>query len=282
MHILEFLKNLFRTETIAQVSEITSTPCTVAAKKLSYAEKELIAVKRTTIQDLQQLYNFPFSWNARLEKYTEPNGHPFAFMDIVGSNTSAALSELEKINVYISQSKLLCNKVPKDLQIPTKDIIFKRSNDKGYSRLICSPVSYSGERTEIPITLSFMTDLDRRDTTHGDLCYGQDGSIQKATIYFWRKGTGHFFYYEKVLGNLVLSKIEHTNLRNEKTILYKGQHILELEAQKAQEEDDYAWLQVNLADQCPKSISSYRRMKTQNTKNYQTLQQLAANLGRDI
>ena len=63
---------------------------------------------------------------------------------------------------------------------------------------------------------------------------------------------------------------------------YWEEHQGEFRAKLAAEEKDFAWLQANLPDKCPKSISGFRRMKTQNTKNYQALQQVAAELGRDI
>lgn len=57
---------------------------------------------------------------------------------------------------------------------------------------------------------------------------------------------------------------------------------IEAEIRRGNEYRDYLWIQENIPDKCPKSISGYRRMKTQNTKNYQLLQQLAADLGREI
>lgn len=58
--------------------------------------------------------------------------------------------------------------------------------------------------------------------------------------------------------------------------------IIEAEIQRGNELRDFLWIQENLPEKCPKSISSYRRMKTQNTKNFQLLRQLAADLGRDL
>lgn len=58
--------------------------------------------------------------------------------------------------------------------------------------------------------------------------------------------------------------------------------ILVDEIKRGNEARDFAWLQANLPDKCPKSISGFRRMKTQNTKNYQALQAAAAELGRNI
>ena len=57
---------------------------------------------------------------------------------------------------------------------------------------------------------------------------------------------------------------------------------IEAEIRRGREQRDFIWIQENLPDKCPKSISSYRRMKTQNTKNYQTLKQLASDMGRNI
>lgn len=59
-------------------------------------------------------------------------------------------------------------------------------------------------------------------------------------------------------------------------------HMIEIEAQRGQEARDFKWLQENIPTKCPKSLSGFRRMKTQNTKNYQALKQLAADLGREI
>lgn len=58
--------------------------------------------------------------------------------------------------------------------------------------------------------------------------------------------------------------------------------IIVTEIKRGNEARDFAWLQANLPGKCPKSVSSFRRMKTQNTKNYQMLKQMAADLGRQI
>lgn len=57
---------------------------------------------------------------------------------------------------------------------------------------------------------------------------------------------------------------------------------IKAEIRRGQEQRDFLWLQEKLPDKCPKSISGFRRMKTQNTKNYQSLKCLAAELGRNI
>lgn len=57
---------------------------------------------------------------------------------------------------------------------------------------------------------------------------------------------------------------------------------IETEIRRGREQRDFCWIQLNFPDKCPKSVSSFRRMKTQNTRNYQMLQALAAKQGRYI
>lgn len=61
---------------------------------------------------------------------------------------------------------------------------------------------------------------------------------------------------------------------------YLWDHMIESEASKGVDARNFAWLQENLPDICPKSLSGYRRMKSQNTKNFQKL--AAAALVRGI
>ena len=276
MGLLSSLKKIFSAQ-----SPTPNEPINIPAsseKKLTYTEKELLAVQRTTQDDVQQLKGFPYSWNRSIEKFIKPNGHPFVYMDIVGNNIAIAKSELEKVNCFIDRDKSLCKKIPASLKIPTSDIVFSRSNDKGYTRLICSPVTYDGKSAKLPLSLSFMTDLERKDTTHGDVYYNTEGKIQKADLYFWRRGNGYFLFYDTYEGEFVLARIEDAN----RTIVYKGKPLVDHEANLARTEKDYEWLQANIPDKCPKSISGYRRMKSQNTKNFQILKDLAAGLGRQI
>lgn len=250
--------------------------------KLTYAEKELAAVRLTKLQDMYRYNGNPYVWNGRLETVIQPNTHPFAYIDLSRTNIKTAQAELQRMNCLIEQSKMLCKRIPQSLHIPIEQIVFQPSFDHGYTRLICSPVTYSGELSQKPFSLSFMTNLSKNDTTHGELYYNQSCNIEAADIYFWRRGNGYFFYYETVNNTLVLSKVEYTNAGFDKTIIYKAPHILAWEAKLKAEEKDFEWLQTRLPDKCPKSITGFRRMKTQHTKNYQALQQAAAELGRKI
>lgn len=57
---------------------------------------------------------------------------------------------------------------------------------------------------------------------------------------------------------------------------------LEYVARERKDRADYTWIQENLADLAPKTLSGYRRMKTMNTANFQKLQSRALELGRKL
>ena len=58
--------------------------------------------------------------------------------------------------------------------------------------------------------------------------------------------------------------------------------MIDREYQKWQDKTTLDWLQQNFPDKSPKTVTSFRRMRTQNTKNYQLLKQLAAEKGQEI
>lgn len=252
-------------------------------QKLTYVEKERILVNQVTTEDMLQFSEMPYDLHYRVKKFMPDNGHPFAYMDLVEKNVTIAKSELSKMNEQLSKDTALSRAIPKELSIPIQDILFRPLKDSGYTRLMCTPFSSTGQISKYPVSLSFMTDL-RNDinTTHGDLFYGQDGSVKKATIYFWRNRNGWFFYYDTVEDKLALSRVEVPDMQGQRNVVYKGKHLLEREAQLLQEEKDFIWLQKNLPCKCPKSLSGFRRMKTQNTKNYQTIVKEATKLGYEI
>lgn len=59
-------------------------------------------------------------------------------------------------------------------------------------------------------------------------------------------------------------------------------NLIAYEYQKWLDACTLAWLRENFPEKCPKSVTGYRRMRSQNTKNYQMLKQLAATKGREI
>ena len=181
-----------------------------ASVALSPAEKELLLVQRVSIRDMNDLENMPFVWNTQIKKYTNPGAHPFAYMDIIGSNIDIVRNEITKVNMQITRDTSSRHDIPLYARIPVNDLVFLPNGDFGYTRLICSPKTITGKIAKYPLKLLFMTDLSRFDNeTHGEIVYGKDGKIKKANIYFWQYGRGHLLYYKTVNGDLVLDTINN-------------------------------------------------------------------------
>lgn len=250
---------------------------------MSYVEKERYWVQRVSVNKMRQFTNMPYLWDSKIKKSIKPNSHPFAYMDLTHDNISIAKSELSKMNRQLSADTLLSSAVPNGIAIPIQDIVFHPSNGTGYTRLLCTPFTFDGEISKYPISLSFMTDLmDTSVSTHGTLFYGQGGTVEKAELYFWQNRNGLFLFYDTVGEQLTLSRVEIPRMDGQRDIVYKGPHILAMEAARSKEEAAFKWLQENLPGICPKSLSGYRRMKTQNTKNFQKLVASAKALGFDL
>lgn len=63
---------------------------------------------------------------------------------------------------------------------------------------------------------------------------------------------------------------------------YYEDHMIEIEYQKYLDSCTVKWLQENFPTKAPKNVTGFRRMRTQNTKNYQALKQCAAEKGKEI
>lgn len=279
MGLFDFFKKKDSPAPVVANATPTKSP---TPKGPSFVEKERIMVERVTTQDMLQFTNLPYQWTGEVRKFIQPNTHPFAYMDLTGKNVTIAKTELAKMNEQITADSALSRTIPKGCSIPIEKIVFKPSKDYGYTRLMCTPFTFTGQISKYPASLSFMTNLQADNTVHGDLFYGQDGYVKKAEIYFWRKSKGCFFYYDTADNRFALSRVEIPDMQGQRKIVFRGAHVLAHEAQLLQEENDYAWLQKNLPDVCPKSLSGFRRMKNQNTKNYQQIVLSAANLGYKI
>lgn len=258
----------------------------IDVSNLSYDDKERFMVWRVSMNEMRKFKNFPYKWNSAIKRSITRHSHPFAYMNLYEQNVDIAKQELEKLSDIIAGSHELSPLIPSELYIPVNDIVFDSSCKRGYSKIKCSPYTIDGGISEYPASLFFTTDLDFiSSTTHGELFYNRNGEFGKAQIYFWRNGTGYFFYFDTVNNEFTLSKVETTDVSEPYKppfAIYKGKHILEIEKKRKNEELDFIWLQEHIPGKCPKSLSGFRRMKTQNTKNYRNLKQIASNLGREI
>ena len=179
-----------------------------AKENISYAEKELLTVKNITIEDMKKLEGMPFIWNTQVKKFICEGGHPFAYMDIIGENLNIVKNEIRKMNEQIKKDLKDYPSLPNMLEIPISKLIFF-SKDYGYTRIMCTPKTYTGKLSKYPISLSFSTDFSNRDdTTHGELIYGTDGNIKKANVYFCKNHNHIFLKYKSIDNVLTLESIE--------------------------------------------------------------------------
>lgn len=241
--------------------------------------------------DPEELKGFPFNLNYPITKrdsgYT-PDKLSF-YMDLKDENISVALDELGKINELIKQSRSLCVELP-EISIPLGEIAFSNYNKyHGYSRFRCNPYTYKGSISNCPFYL-FYTTFDslesmRPDTTHGEINYYLDGTIRVANAYFWRSCVGYFFEIRNRNGELYIYQIKSTigaALGEKPPVIYEDEQIIKEREFRKKEHEIYDWIQENLPDLCPKSYSAYRRMKTQNAKNYQRIVAAAHDLGHEL
>ena len=184
-----------------------------AGAKLTTVDKERIMVRRVTTRDMVQFTSMPYHLDCVVKKHDTPRSHPFAYIELDSKNIAVAELELEILNKHLSVAHQICKKVPKGISIPVKDIVYRPSKYYGCTRLICTPHTFTGRVSKYPLSLQFTTDMSKTglNTTHGEIFYGQNGTIQKAVVYCWRNHKGYFFYFKIENSTLVLSKIERVN-----------------------------------------------------------------------
>lgn len=250
---------------------------------LSWQEKERVAIERVKLDDMLDFPGLPYRFDMPLQKELSPNAHCFSYINLSKYNIEVAKSEIEKINqkIKFDLSNFKLPKMKKCIEIPVNEIEFQPSGNRRGTILICTPYTYEGDVARYIAQLSFST-----NETHGTICYGGSGDITAAQICFWRNGIGRFLYYNMINDSLTLAYVKAGGDYPSGTILYKDKNIIaaeeERKAKQAKSLADYKWLQKHMPEKCPKSLNGYKRMKTQNTKNFQVLRQLAAERGRAL
>lgn len=172
-------------------------------------DKERSIVEKTSIEDMLLFPSLPYRFNCPIIKYLNSNSHPFAFIELDFYNRSIAKADLLSVNSIICTSRKLSNLIPKNIHIPVEEVVFEQQNSRyGYTRLICTPRTYSGRLAKYPVRLSFMTDLSQPgNTAHGNLFYNAKGIVSKAKVCIWKNGIGYFFTLLNVDGSLVITQI---------------------------------------------------------------------------
>ena len=175
-------------------------------EKIDWREKERVTVQNITTNDMREL-DMPFVCNTEAKKYIHDGNHPFAYMEISGENVGIVKSEIKKMNAVIRESIRDYPSIPQNLSIPANSLVFQSPN-YGYTRIMCTPKTYEGNKSKYPYTLYFCTDLSKRgNTTHGELTYGQDGKVEKATVVFWRNNNQFVLNFKIINGKLTFSDI---------------------------------------------------------------------------
>lgn len=210
MGIFDFLKKTSVTKSITLKS----------TQKLSYVDKERIMVERVTTSDMLQFTMLPYDLNCPVHKFIPEGGHPFAYMNLNKTNQTVAREELAKINEHILRAQNRIPSLTPDTFLQIDKIVFKKySPYHGYTRLICTPYTFTGKIAKYPLSLSFMTKLESCPyEATGDLFYGKDGNIQKATVNIMytmndRKGSWVIWQFTfKVVEQVLVISQAKTNL----------------------------------------------------------------------
>lgn len=260
-------------------------------KSLSYVEKERFLAERITADDMLQFTALPYDLNTPLQKSLPENGHPQTFIYLDRHNQAIAIRDLESLNQIVLHTRGY--HASRKYLVDTSAIIFSPVEARcGCTRLECTPYSFDGTVADTPLCLHATSDFD--DISYAFtafLYYGHNGRIEKADVHVFRGpvdgSRGYFF--ETVDGQLLLYKVKSSEKRDiygQPDIVYRDPHLIAIEAawaaKRKKEEQDFAWVQQHLPDMCPKTLTGFRRMKTQNTKNFQAICAKAASLGRKI
>lgn len=220
MGILNFLSEHIM-DTTAKPSSVANTASNRSGDELSHIEKERINVLGVTTEDMQQFLQMPYHLDCKINYVTSSGAKPYAYIDLDSSNIAVAKSELAMMNKKIIEASTLSVKIPKGIQIPIEEVVYKPQKGTGHTILICTPYTFTGKISKYPLSLSFMTKLYAdSDSTHGRLFYGIDGRIHKAEAFCWRKQKGYFFYFSSDGQELRTARVEICNA-TERNIVYK-------------------------------------------------------------
>lgn len=236
-----------------------------------------------------ELQNFPFDLDYLATSPGEYDGsdwYHYGFsMDLTGRNIDIAKWEIENIRRVISTGSRPSIRVPAYVGFRTADIQFSEYNPGyGYSGLSCKPYESKTKISRAPFYLHFMTRIDRDDPVLGNIRYYADGRFHSADVVIWKNKVGYKYKIrckKEVPYIFTIEKSGNGELISW-NIVYEDPIILKQRAFEQREHARYEWLKINLPDICPKSYSGYRRMKKQNTKNFQKLSAKAIELGKDI
>lgn len=151
---------------------------------MTLAEKEQIMVKRVLAKDMAQFPEIPYQLNSPIKKVLAKNAHPFAYIDLNQYNQDIAKREISMVNRILLDAIPHIPLLSKKFLIKVEELAFQKySPGYGYTRIMCTPYTFSGKIAKYPLFLSFMSRADRRSYfTHGELYYGKNGKVLKGSV----------------------------------------------------------------------------------------------------
>lgn len=154
----------------------------VKPEKLSANDKKRIMVQQVTTEDMLQFPNIPYQLNCPVHKQLAKNSHPFAYMDLNEFNQTVAKRDLKMVNGIIADARKYIRLLSSDICIRMDRISYKDRNDGyGYTRIMCTPKTFTGKISKYPISLFFMAKNDAsKYSAHGELFYEKNGKIEKG------------------------------------------------------------------------------------------------------
>lgn len=211
MGIFDFFK---RMKNDKQIPDETAMEVYIPAIRgeLIESDKKEVVVNAVTLEDMKQFSQLPFAWNSSIKKVIGPSTNPYAYMDIIDENIDIVVDQLENVNVDLLYVHHLSPLIPMILQIPTWDVLIEPRTQGSYSKIICTPHTFTGKISKYPASLLFMTELHIPDidTTYGELFYDRNGRVAKAKICFWREHQGYFVHFQTVNDEFIVKKVEST------------------------------------------------------------------------
>ncbi len=267
---------------------LPAKPEEVRSHTPTYSEKEQILVERITTQDMLQFTKIPYDLNCPVHKFIEKNSHPFAYINLNAKNQKIAKGHLLELDRMIDEVRPQIASLRSDYFIDVQKAEFcDYSRYYGYSRLICTPYTFKGAISKIPLSLIFMSRLDiKKYWFSGEINYDQGGKPLRGRVSIAKEnGTFWLFTFNTINGEFLLEKAQtllNPDAYGVQGTVYKHPYLILLDQEAEKQAQTFQWLQENLPALCPKSLSGFRRMRTTNSKNYQKLVAEAAKMGKQL
>lgn len=172
-------------------------------------------INAITVDDMKQ-FNFP---QFEIGELVHDNNMTVMLININSQNQIHVLSDIDALNHYISEARILTNLFP-DVLLSSKNLDFTHTTYQidgiaftKYSTFFeCNPYTKTGKLSKYPLILHYSSKSTKDSVTKemfcGQLFYMQDGSIGKATIFITINEIKYRIDLKLVGSTLAIKKIE--------------------------------------------------------------------------